>query len=692
MKSKVLDRPMFKGGKMDPDEVGIMSILMGEDDDMGGDDDESDMAKLMDRRPDSSEILMNNLRGDMRSVDARFEELADMVGYNAAQQTPPEVLALLQPVLAGQQPMAGPMPMAPGAAPPPMAGPAGPPPPPPPMAGPAGPGMPPGAAPPPPGGPPPGGIGSLPQGMARGGPVVQRFKDGTPPVGAVSMNSQPTDDDDGEEGESGGSLAAAAASTGIPPAMIERMLGPGGLAALEKRIRERRTGTPAKNASALETDVNRYAETYSKLLGIDPKMSQAQMLFDIAGAGLALAGNVDPRTGQPMRGSLASRIAGAASQLPAQIGARASEAEKMAQQIKLLGLQAAEKQRAAEQAAELKREQQDIQLAIAAGKGQQAFELKNMEVQGSLERERLRQQGKAPPPITEAQARSIVANPDNLALYAAGGLDQKSRIVEEAVSVLSSPKYQWVVHPQKDEWQLKQVPPGELTEPVKQAIAARRKALQMPPAAQAAVPAPSTTSGTSGTSGTPVSTPSTQTQPARSSELEPYVGQSMFKAASSGTGPIALIGKNLFDIPVIGDAVDPAYTSSVLTLSRGATALTNALRQTTRLSNDERRVIEARIEAFPKVVDRPQAYQVRLVELDNELLNNLKDAEKASRQEDIGARQRQEAEAKIREIKHLRSIVGMPIRVPTLEEAAKLPINTPFYLESQNRFGIRGKK
>ena len=667
---------MFKGGKMDPDEVGIMSILMGEDDDMGEDEDESDMAKLMDRRPDSPEILMNNLRGDMRSVGARFEELADMVGYEAAQQTPPEVLALLQPVLAAEQQGIAALPaMAPGAAP------AAIPTPPPPMAEPAGPGLPPGAAPdmmPTPGA---AGIGSLPMGMAKGGPVIQRFRRGSDEDGVGPADTEPSEDDaTGGAGTAG--LGAVNYAQAMDPAQVKAAK-----AAFARLFTE-----PPRSTETLEQAAARKTSLYQNLLGQDKSLSQAQMLFDIAGAGLALAGNVDPRTGQPLRGSLAARLAGAASQLPAQIGARASEAEKMAQQIKLLGLQAAEKQRATEQAAELKREQQDIQLAIAAGKGQQAFELKNMEVQGSLERERLRQQGKAPPPITEAQARSIVANPDNLALYAAGGLDQKSRIVEEAVSVLSSPKYQWVVHPQKDEWQLKQVPPGELTEPVKQAMAARRKALQMPPAAQAAVPAPSTTSGTSGTSGTPVSTPSTQTQPARSSELEPYVGQSMFKAASSGTGPIALIGKNLFDIPVIGDAVDPAYTSSVLTLSRGATALTNALRQTTRLSNDERRVIEARIEAFPKVVDRPQAYQVRLVELDNELLNNLKDAEKASRQEDIGARQRQEAEAKIREIKHLRSIVGMPIRVPTLEEAAKLPINTPFYLESQNRFGIRGKK
>jgi len=73
-----------------------------EDEGIASDSDE-DMSEIMDRRPDSPEILMNNLRGDYRSIDARREELADLVGYNAATETPDDVLALLQPVLAQQQ-------------------------------------------------------------------------------------------------------------------------------------------------------------------------------------------------------------------------------------------------------------------------------------------------------------------------------------------------------------------------------------------------------------------------------------------------------------------------------------------------------------------------------------------------------------------------------------------------------------
>ena len=106
MKSKVLQRKMFRDPSED-ENVGIMQGFMdsleemlGGEEDMSEEDDSPSGAP--DRTPSSPEILMNTLRGDMRSVDARVDELADMVGYNAASSTPLEVLALLQPVLKQQ--------------------------------------------------------------------------------------------------------------------------------------------------------------------------------------------------------------------------------------------------------------------------------------------------------------------------------------------------------------------------------------------------------------------------------------------------------------------------------------------------------------------------------------------------------------------------------------------------------------
>jgi hypothetical protein len=76
--------------------VGIMSGFMDEIDELleeiSGEEreegDDADMARMMARTPDSPEILMNNLRGDMRSIDARREELADLVGFREAEETP----------------------------------------------------------------------------------------------------------------------------------------------------------------------------------------------------------------------------------------------------------------------------------------------------------------------------------------------------------------------------------------------------------------------------------------------------------------------------------------------------------------------------------------------------------------------------------------------------------------------------
>lgn len=117
------------------DDVENMGIMQGFMDSMVADEDEGDeeggesAAMMMERRPDSPEILMNNLRGDMRSIDARRDELADLVGYQAATETPEQVLAMLQPILAQQggggigalpqsQPMAqGPQPPMMGGAP-----------------------------------------------------------------------------------------------------------------------------------------------------------------------------------------------------------------------------------------------------------------------------------------------------------------------------------------------------------------------------------------------------------------------------------------------------------------------------------------------------------------------------------------------------------------------------------------------
>tara|TARA_R110002153_G_scaffold81420_1_gene206349 strand:+ start:876 stop:3314 length:2439 start_codon:yes stop_codon:yes gene_type:complete len=346
--------------------VGIMSGFMDEIDELMSeisDDDreegeDADMARTMSRTPDSPEILMNNLRGDMRSIDARREELADLVGFREAEETPEGVLALLQPVLAQQQ-AAPPMPMPAGPAPMPQ-------------------GMPPemaGMAPPPmPAGPAPamGGIGGLPMdqammpGMYQGGPV-QNFNQGSGQMGVTPANdafsAYPSDIveeaqrrvrammDGGmvqqynkggvvQHFENGSTEEAVSAAGSYAPALRQPAVDY--LTAL--------MGREGAAVPDLQTAMADEAALYETLgLGTDKSANQAQMLFDIGQAAFGYAGNVGA-DGRPMQGSAAARLSQSLAPLAGKIGARGEAMSKEAQALKLAALKGAQGKISAAQA------------------------------------------------------------------------------------------------------------------------------------------------------------------------------------------------------------------------------------------------------------------------------------------------------------------------------------------------------
>ena len=163
MKNEILKRAMFAMPlSKESRNSGIMAGFEDEMPEEMPEEPESDMPQMA-RTPQNPEILMNTLRGDMRSTNARVQELAQMVGEQAAQETPPEVLALLQAQLAAPQGGIGALPQGQQMAPPPMMPPQG--------------GM-------PPEGMPPGmeGAGPFPQGGAEQAPPTP---DGMPPMTAA---------------------------------------------------------------------------------------------------------------------------------------------------------------------------------------------------------------------------------------------------------------------------------------------------------------------------------------------------------------------------------------------------------------------------------------------------------------------------------------------------------------------------
>jgi len=310
----------------------VLEEMMGEEAEMEEGDD-ADMANMMNRRPDSPEILMNNLRGDIRSLDARREELADLVGYNAASETPEGVLALLQPILAQQQAAAAMPPMAQ----PPVA---------PPGPSPAGSSMPPVDA--------AGGIASLPMDQ---GPMSPPIMDQGPSPMAMAKGGYVQNFDNGGEA---GATPADDAFAAYPPEIVE---------AAKARVLAMMSQQPAALPDVTARTEELYPE-YERLLGAGGKeAAQAQMLFDIGQAALGFAGNVGP-DGQPLRGSAAARLAGATRALPGQIGATAAGMSKEARALKLAAMQRAEQERAAVQAAntQLSEQQADLYKEISKQK------------------------------------------------------------------------------------------------------------------------------------------------------------------------------------------------------------------------------------------------------------------------------------------------------------------------------------
>lgn len=308
MEDIVLKRAMFAMPlKSDTMNSGIMQGF--ED---GGEDDEYEemsRAELTRRTPQSPEILMNNLRGDIRSVDARYEELAQMVGDEAAMDTPPEVLALLQGQMAQQQPQAagiGALPQAPQM--PPDMGAM--------MGGQPQQGMPPmppemmAQAPMP--------MDQGPMAMARGG-IVQRFSDGSDEEGVTPATSE---------------------SSSFP--MLPGMFSPEVISQARTQLLNMASQQPMAVPTLRERVSERLPE-YQEMLAPDASRTQAGLLFDIASAALGFGANVDPATGQPMQGSFASRLMQAGRTLPGRAAERLEELTKADRAIKLAAIQAGEK-------------------------------------------------------------------------------------------------------------------------------------------------------------------------------------------------------------------------------------------------------------------------------------------------------------------------------------------------------------
>lgn len=676
MKSKVLDRPLFKGDKSGMSEeeasnVGIMdgfmeSMMSGEMDDSEPEDEEYKSEKIIGRSPDSPEILMNNLRGDMRSVDARVEELADMVGMRAAQETPQEVLALLQPVLAGQSappamppggigglppsmPPAGgapemppPMPMEGGA--PPMGMEGGPPPP-----------MPPEAA---------GGIGSLPTGqeapppvgMAKGG-YVQHFQEGS--------------DEDGVTPPSGPSSYIA-----YPPELVQRA---------RQYLMDTTASQPIPIPSLAQATAKR-AKTYEAILGGGNarELTQAQMLFDIAGGALNVAAGVDAE-GRPLRGgpSSAMRLAAGLRNLPAQIGARAGELSRQERALKGAALEATEKEIA----------------------GFRDYNAKVIESNRKRFADILKSSGASALFGKGDWEWNVVNQPGLLSTWSKGKTSvEQNNLIESAITSLRAPKTESRTDPVTKQPYIVTVP-GVVPRFVEDAEKARYALMGgKPPKAAAVTGGPRTTAPVTGevppadilAGGAPAAAPAgKKDQKGQKATQAPYFYDpqipTLFNMAGKGTGPLNLFFAKMEEIPILNNLFEgnPELDArtGMINLSR---AIGKGFVENPRFAEGERKQVEKELDIDPKLLDNEQAYITRLRALDGVLLQLRKAAsKKAFFTADLAPEDIAKARLKVQDIDEARKMIGLPPPdVPILRNIAdweKAPSGATFMVGGELR-------
>ena len=646
MKNKMVEK--------DVEDVGIMAgfkdmmdMMEMEDDDMGDMDEEDRVAsEVMGRSPKSPEILMNNLRGDMRSIDARVDELADMVGYRAAKDTPQEVLALLQPVLAqqqgigaapasaelmqGPQPPMAPPPMPPGA---PMA---------PPMA-PGAPEMPPemmaammgGGGPQDMTGPPPpetGGIaGAPPMAMARGG-YVQNFQVGSDEDGVTPVEKEEPLLKYPQE-------VVTAAKQGMQELIAKKATPLPDLASLT-RARE-----PA----------------YRTILGDTKGASEAQLLMSLGQRAFGFGSNVDDQ-GRPLRGSFVSRLAGAARTLPQDMMARVAEIDKGERAIKMAALQASEK---------------DVDQIQAANN-----EL--MKQKRALFQEIVKQEGRR----TAAESKGPFGTNEILNMFgragpllAAGKLtDQQKGELDVAVTDYTQETRVEFVDPvtgnKSYRIEKKRLPPD--------LIVAYQLAGRPVPYYTGETPAAPGKPGEKPTASTAVSgAPGTVPADVPAEAKDTYVAlntpkdqKTLWNQRGLVAGPLPYL-KTMPVLRVFGQ-VDAKADEARTFFNTAVRDLIKSLQNNPHYATTEMKAIEKELDIGPAILDNPASLGSRMVGIDDFLMQKLKAAQADATNDSYTVDARRNALNVTRDISNFQKKAGVPPRVYTIEEVQALPSGTNF--------------
>jgi hypothetical protein len=660
MKNKMMEKDAENMGIM----AGFKDMMEMEDDDMEDMNEEDRVAsEVMGRSPSSPEILMNNLRGDMRSIDARIDELADMVGYRAAKDTPQEVLALLQPVLAQQQGI--------GAAPASaelMQGPQ------PPMAPPP---MPPGA----PGGMPPemmaammGGPGG-PQGMTGPPPPETGGIAGAPPIamarGGYVQNFQAGSTEDG----------VTPADETVPGEREEPLLKyPTDMVAAAKQGMQELVARQPATIPDLGALTRQREPAYRTILGDTKGASEAQMLMALGQRAFNFGANVDDQ-GRPLRGSFVSRLSGAVRTLPQDMMARVADIDKGERAIKMAALQASEKDIDQIQTAnnELTRQKRALFGDI-------------IKSEARIEAEKQKNLGKAAKGPFGSGVTGETLNiftkmaPD----YAAGTLTpEQDRVFLAAVTNYTQPqtRVEERTDPKlgtKSYVTIESRP--ELPSFVRSALQLRGTALPAvlgapvssdgKPGAKTTANAPAAAGDISGAPGTIPADVPVEARDAYVALKTPKGEKTLWNQRGLVAGPVQYI-KTLPVLRVFGQ-VDAKADEARTFFDSARRSLIKALAANPRYPVSEMQAIEKEIDIAPAFFDNPSSLGNRLIGIEDFLNQRLKAAQRDANDPNYPVASQQAALDEIKELKNFLKVAGVPPRVYTIEEVQALPSGTNF--------------
>jgi hypothetical protein len=415
----------------------------------------------------------------------------------------------------------------------------------------------------------------------------------------------------------------------------------------------------------LKKSVNEILPTYREILGGgDRRTMQGQALMDIAQAGLRLASGRNAQGANVAGGSFASQLASAAEGLPGKLSERAGQFQQEERAIKLAALKSAES---------------------------------NVESQRKLFSQIVKSAGQSP--FGKGDWDFAVLNRPGLLQKWTDGktTEEENNLIDSAITKMQSPRTEFKTDPVSKQIYQVQVP-GVLPLFVATAVKARGK-------------------GGSTTSSTTPTTTTTSDQdvpladrPAVTDSNDPLIRDeeqagkreradtpaapnavtastysknepTFFNMAGRGTGPISVAKPFFAKIPLIGQFVDADKEIEATTfLKTGINRVTAALGETERFGSVEKAQILGQLDLLPGLIDRPEAYQRRVVGLDTLLIKAAKELEPTAYNKDLAPSTQADARAKLEQIRQVRSLIGAPPRVNSNQDFDQLEIGTPFVL------------